>query len=315
MPPRRQILAAIPPVLAGCTSSPPATSPSTTGTRTPSEMIDDCRPMPDPPADPTAPESRDFVACYEEALVYNWLVAQNDGPSECHPDGPGSSVSSAGVGGATTVDIEPTRSAVVAGTDVGHYVVSSCTGRAEYWCRDEGRACANTGRNAHFVTHYVGDGRHARVPHNWFVCHVRDEPYRASDPDTNISIPADELGMTVRVYSFKEDVSADVTLTYLGPDERVLEKTYSPNGGPAVQSNVTVATGDYRLVAETDGERTVQEFSLTGRDDPAWNGVCVYVGPDDLHVVEVATEGDLSVPESTCYGDRNEGDESGDSES
>lgn len=315
MPSRRQVLAAIPSLFAGCASSPPVDRPTITPTATAPEMIDVCRVMPDPPVDPTRTEASEFVAAHEKAFVYNWLVAQNGGPDKCRPGGPGSSVSSTGVGGTTTIDIEPVQTAIVTEADVGYYIVSSCSGRAEYWCRDEGRGCAGAGRNANFVTHFVGDGRHVRIPHNWFVCHVRNDPYQASIANKNLSIPADEPGMTFRVYSFHEDATADVTLTYLDADEPILEKTYSPNVGPAVQSNVTVATGDYKLIAETDEEHTVHKFSLTDRDDAVWTGVCVYVGPDSLHVVEVATDGNIAVPEGTCYEHRIKATESGDSRS
>ena len=316
MPSRRHVLASLPPLLAGCASSAPVSRPTVTPTATPPEMIDECRAMPDPPAAPTRAEAREFVAAYEEARIYNWLVAQNDGPDECRPDGPGSSASAAGVAGATDVTIEFTKTTAVAETTTGYYIVSSCSARAAYWCRDEGRSCSHAGRNAHFVTHYVGDSQHVRIPHNWFVCHTRVDPYRTPETDTNISLSGKDPGLTFRVYLFddNEDVT-DISLTYLNAAEQVLQETYSPNVGPAVQSNVTVATGEYRLVVETADERAVHEFSLTGRDDPAWNGICVYVGPEGLHIVEVTTEGELAVPEGTCYEHRPEETTSGDSNS
>jgi hypothetical protein len=108
--------------------------------------------------------------------------------------------------------------------------------------------------------------------------------------------------LTFRVYLFDEnEEEANVSLTYLDIEEQILQETYTPNVGPAVQSNVTVATGEYRLVVETADDRAVHEFSITSRDDAAWNGLCVYVGPDGLHIVEVSTEGELAVPEGTCY--------------
>lgn len=314
MPSRRHILTTLPAVLAGCTSSSPVNRPTETSTVTPPEMIDECRAIPEPPTSPTQAEAREFVAAYEEARIYNWLVSQNDGPDECRPDGPGSSASAAGVAGATEVTIEGTQTAVVAETSSGYYVVSSCSARAAYWCRDEGRTCSHAGRNADFVTHYVSNGHHARIPHNWFVCHARADPYRVPDTDKNISLSAEEPGLTFRVYLFADNEDeADVSLTYLDADEQVLQETYTPNVGPAVQSNVTVATGEYRLVVETADERAVHEFSVTGQDDAAWNGFCVYLGPDGLHIVEITTDGELAVPEGTCYDHRTEETESGDS--
>lgn len=313
MPSRRHVLASLPTLLAGCGSSAPVNRPTETPTATPPELIDECRSMPDPPAAPTRAEAREFVATSEEARITNWLVAQNGGPDECRPDGPGSSASAAGVAGATDITIEDTQTAVAAETTAGYYLISSCSARAAYWCRDEGRTCSHAGRNADFVTHYVGDSRHVRIPHNWFVCHTRDNPYRAADTDMDISLPAEKPGLTFRVYLFDdtEDV-ADVSLTYLDADEQVLQETYTPNVGPAVQSNVTVATGEYRFVVETTDERAVHEFSLSGHGDAVWNGLCVYVGPDGLHIVEVSTEGELAVPEGTCYEHRASETESGD---
>lgn len=303
---RRFLLAAGTALLGGCASdSPdrnPAGLPSTTATATPPETITDCREPPTLPAEPTRERAREFVAAHEEALVYNWLVSQNGGPDDCRPDEPGSSASAASATGVTEVTVEPATTAVTADADPGFYVVSSCSGSASYWCPDEGRSCSGASRNAHFVTHYVGDGRHVRVPDNWTSCNVRDDPYRSPDAAENVSVPEDEPGATFRVYDFGGGDTVDATLTHLGSDETVLAETYEPPHGPAVQSNVTVRRGNYRLVASADDARTSREFSITGRDDPAWNGICVYLGPDgDLRIVEVATSGDLAVPESNCF--------------
>lgn len=297
----------MPAVLAGCSSaSPESSSFGPTSTVTPPETVTECRSTPDPPPDPIAAEARSFVAAAEETRLYNWLVAQNGGPDECRPEGPGVSSRGANVGAATEIDVETARTAVVAETDGGHYVVSTCSASAEYWCWDEGRACSSSRKNARFVTHFVGDGRHVRVPYNWFACHVREDPY-APDPGRTLTLPDDEPGLTFHVYPFRgPDSTADVTLTDLTAGERVLEKTYSPNVGPAVQSNVSVATGEYELAVETDDGRRTHEFSLAGPGDGPWNRLCVYVGPDDTRVVDVRTEGDLAVPAGTCFDRRDD---------
>jgi len=307
MPSRRQVLAAMPAAFVGCSSSSPESgSFGPTSTITPAETVTDCRAAPDPPADPSAEESREFVAAAEKSRLHNWLVAQHGGPEECRPAGPGSSSRGANVGAATELDVETARTAVVAETDGGHYVVSTCSASAEYWCWDEGRACATSRKNARFVTHFVGDGRHVRVPSSWFVCHVREDPY-APDPDRTLALPDDEPGLTFQVYPFRgADSSADVTLTDLTGNERVLEKTYSPNVGPAVQSNATVATGEYELAVGTGDDRRTHEFSLSGPDDGPWNRLCVYVGPDETRIVDVTTEGDFAVPAGTCFDRRDD---------
>lgn len=321
---RRVLLTAGAALLGGCASNPsvdrdPVGSPSDTSTSpstTAPATITDCRQLPDPPADPTQERAREFVAAYEEARVYNWLVTQNGGPDDCRPDEPGSNTSSRGTEGAVEIDVEAAETAVTADADGGFYVVSSCSGRARYWCPDEGRTCSSAGRNAHFVTHFVGDGSHVGVPSNWIACRVRDEPYRSPDAAENVTRSEDEPGMTFRVYDFREgDHDVDVTLTHLGAKEEVLAETYEPPHGPAVQSNVTVRRGDYRLVASAADDRTSHEFSLAGRADPSWDGVCIYLDPDgDLRVVEVATTGDLAVPESGCF-DRHVREEGDDGES
>lgn len=319
---RRQVLAAVPALLAGCSDSdaPPRDRwpTATDATTTPlPETITDCEPTPDPPSEPTADEARAFVAEFEEARIYNELVAQNGGPDECRPDGPGVQANSSRVRGATDVSVESAETAVVSPAPSGYYVVSSCSGAAEYLCvkRGPGTCGSSSRRNAHFVTHYVGDGEHVRIPHNWIVCAVREEPYRADDPSENVAVPEGEAGAEFRVYDFEEGRhEIDVTLTHAGADEEILSETYEPRYGPAVQTNVAVRTGAYRLEVASGGERTVRAFTLYGRDDPSWNGVCVYRAPDGaLDATVVATEGELAVPRTRCYErsqrERNDGTE------
>lgn len=316
---RHFVLAAGTALLGGCASDSstdgdpdghaPAESDSTdlsgsgaTGSTTPPATTVDCREPPSPPADPTRDSAREFVASHEAARIHNWLVAQHGGSGDCRPDGAGVEVRSSSARRVVEMSVEDAETAVTADTDAGFYVVSSCSGSARYWCPDERRACARAERNAHFVTHYVGDGEHVRVPDNWIACDVRDEPYRSPDAAENVAVPEDDPGMTFRIYDFLGGRAVDATLTHLGTGDEVLAETYEPPRGPSVQTNVTVRRGDYRLVASASDDRVAHEFSITSRDDPAWNGICVYLGPDaDIHVVEVATSGDLAVPESGCF--------------
>lgn len=302
---RRQILAAVPLLLAGCSRSPTADRRPTVTTTALPETITDCEPTPDPPSDPTAAEAREFVAAFEESRIYNELASQNGGLDECRPDGPGVSADSRRVRGPTEITVEPAATAITAETDAGFYVASSCSGEAEYLCvkRGPGSCSSRSGRNADFVTHFVGDGRHARIPHDWIACRVRDEPHRSPAESENVAGSEEEPGAQFRVCDFESGTHGiDVTLTHVGANEELLAETYEPPYGPAVQTNVTVRRGRYRLEAAAGDERAERALEIRGREDASWDGTCVYRGVDgSLAAVEVATENDLAVPETSCY--------------
>lgn len=300
---RRFLLACGSALLAGCSSGVPSVDREpVTPTPTPPETITECRDLPDPPADVTRQAAREFVTAYERAFVANDLIAQHGGPRSCPPEGPGTRGDAPNTTAAVALSIQTLETAVVAETAAGLYLVSTCEGSAEYWCTDEGRVCSHSGRNAAFVTHFVGEGRHVRVPHNWTACSYEAAPYTGPDPAPTLSVPEGESGLRLRVYDFGGgETPIPIELRHRGTGDVVLDRTADPPYGPAVYANVAVRTGPYRLVAGTGDGRTAATFDLAAFDDPDRNGVCVYRGPGGtITITTVATAGVLAPPTGVC---------------
>lgn len=152
------------------------------------------------------------------------------------------------------------------------------------------------------MTHFVGDGRHVRIPHNWTACHYESDPFTGPDTTSTISVPEGESGLRLRVYDFSEaETEISLELRHEGTGVTVFERTSQPPHGPSVSANVAVCTGTYRLVAATDRDSETATVTLSSFEDPSRDGLCVYHGPDGtLTIVEVGTTGELAPPVGVC---------------
>lgn len=294
---RRALLATLGSVaVAGCADR---TAPSTrhTDPLTPPANVTvytEARPMPDVPSSPSVESAREFVAAHEEALVYNELVGKGD-----------PMVRVSGTDYPISVEVEDATTHVVHEGDAGVYVLSSCSGEAEYYCenRDPNGGCGRgAGRNAHAVTHFVGDGEHVRIPFNAYSCKEFREPYAAGDPGENVALDDHELAARLNCYDFTGDEpTVDVRIIHAASGDRVLSESYDLSLPLSVQPNVTRRRGVYEIEATVDGVTAHGEWTVTDPEAASWTGLCVYVTPDgEPTVVTVGRNGPIQLPDSMC---------------
>lgn len=265
---RRALLATLETALfAGCESNPNdrVTGPDTTATETyAGTTLSEPKQTPKPP-ETLSPESAErFVRDDERATVYNQLLPGNPGTSG------GVEVDPGGCGGAKSIDVEEPTTPVLLTDEVGVYVASAISGHVEYACPGSGSASGT--RNHNFVTHYVGPDRHVAIPHNFYQCAGRDEPYASPRENGNATLDTDDDGhreetpLKIQLYNFHlDDPAVAVWLTHVGSGDRVLAETYSTDLSLTVVANLAVRTGTYRLVARlADGTSVTREFDAAG---------------------------------------------------
>lgn len=254
----------------------------------------DARPSPEVPSSPDAESAREFVAAHEEALVYNELVGAVDRPVEV-----------SGTDYPTSVEVEPATTQVVHEDDAGVYVLSSCSGEAEYYCedRDPNGGCGRgAGRNAHAVTHFVGDGEHVRVPYNWYACEASDEPYAGDGSSENVALDDRQRAARLNLYDLSGwEPTVDVTVTHRESGDVALERTYEPSLALTVQPDVTRRKGTYDVAVDVAGAVASGEWTVESPDDPTWTGLCAYVTPvGEPAVLTVGTDGPIELDDTAC---------------
>ena len=258
------------------------------------------RPMPEAPESPTVETAREFVATHEEHLVYNQLIGKAD-----------TRVRVSGYDYPTSVSVEPATTQVVHETDAGVYLLSSCSGEAEYYCedRDPNGGCGRgAGRNAHAVTHFVGDGEHRRVPFNAYACKEISDPYASDDPTENVPLDDHDRAAKLNIYDFTGlHPTVDAEITHAASGDLVLSKSYDLSLQLAVQADVTRRRGVYEVEATIDGVTVHREWTVTDREAASWTGLCVYATPDGEPVIVIAGKnGSIGLPESMCRRPRTE---------
>lgn len=284
--------------LAGCAgrADPPSTNRATDPLTPPGNLTvyTEARPMPEPPDSPTVETAQEYVATHEEHLVYNQLIGKAD-----------ARVRVSGHDYPISVEVEPATTQVVLDREEGVYLLSSCSGEAEYYCEDPepNSSCSRgAGRNAHHVTHFVGGGEHHRVPYNWYACKSSDEPYASDDPAENVQLDERERAARLNLYDFAGlHPTVDVTITHAASADVVLERSYDLSLSLALQPDVTRRKGVYETEATVDGTTAEGEWTVTDEDAPSWTGLSVYVTPGGEPVIlTVGRDGPMQLPESGC---------------
>lgn len=296
---RREILSALvcgTGVLAGCstesrfnresTSTPASTPPPNVTTFT------ETKTLPTPDGVSSREAARSFVQTHEQRYVYNELV---DGFGGSQP--------------AINIDVEPTQVAVVHTTDSGYYLLSSCTGSAEYY--DPDGSPSNSTRNASSVAHFVGPTHHRRIPFNAYRC---QRPIVESSSE----VASDEPAVRFQIYDFdtKPDYvhpeqgghMVDVTLTD-ADGTSVLEREYQTSLPLTVQPRVTETPGQYTLSASlADGRNIQHTWSLSGPASPSWWALSILItNGGDLAVQMLYPNEAVGLPSGTLC--RHMGDE------
>ena len=254
----------------------------------------EARPMPTAPNTPSREGAREFVATHEENLVYNQLIGKADRAVEV-----------SGRDYPTSVEVDPAQTQVVLEREAGVYVLSSCSGRAEYYCEyaDPNRGCGrSSGRNAHAVTHFVGDGEHVRIPYNWYACKRSEGPYESDDPVENVDLDERERGARLNIYDFSGwKPTVEVTITHQNSGDVALEKSYDMSLALAVQPDVARRKGTYTVEVDVAGATASGEWEITSKNDPSWRGLCIYVSPSgEPAVLTVGTDGPIELHDTGC---------------
>ncbi|WP_255150858.1 hypothetical protein [Halorarius halobius] len=243
--------------VAGCSSrDPPAPEP--TPEPTPPPDVETVTPLDEPgtPDDVSSRSAaREFVARHERRLVHEELRS--------------------GFGGAqppVAIDVERPQVAVVHETDRGYYLLSTCSGSADY--HDPDGSARGATRNAASVAHFVGDV-HRRIPFNGYRCR---RPVATTTPRSDV--PAARF----QIYDFEtppdDDTDAgghEVAVT-VSDESTVLDETYRTSLPLTVQPGVTASSGRYALEASlADGGRVEHDWDLSDADAPAWWALAVLV--------------------------------------
>jgi hypothetical protein len=218
------------------------------------------RPIPAPSGVQHSAAARSFVERHERRYVFNELV---DGSGQTQP--------------AVDVTVDPVQVAVVARTDRGYYLLSSCRGSVEYAATDGSSGGMTV--YASSVAHFVGSGTHRRIPFNAYRCR---EPV-VSFPDGSPETPAARF----QLYDFETPPDADletpdghrVDVTVEGPDgEPVLAREYQTSIPLTVQPSVTRTPGAYTLTASLNGAAPIShDWSLSTPVDASWWALAVVI--------------------------------------
>ena len=293
---RRRLLALLgSTALAGCgardtspsarptTRSTPATPPSNVTVYT------EARDAPERPDEVTRESAVAFVAEHEETLVYNELIGDGNPMVRVSGQGP-----------ATDVSVDPAEVVVLFEREEGLFLLSSCTGTAEYYC--EGSCGSSTTRNASAVTHFVGPDDHVRVPYNAYACRDVLEPYAGDDPSENVELDERDAAAKVQLYDLAPgDHDLDVTVTHRASGDRVLDETFELSLPLTVRTDLTRRKGAYDVRAELpDGTSATGEWTVTGPATYSWTGLSVYVTPAEELVVHTVGGAGIDLPESLC---------------
>jgi hypothetical protein len=254
---------------------------------------------PTPPADVTTettvsvPEARSvdsvdaavaFVEEHESRYVHNELV---DGFGGSQP--------------ATDITVEPASASVVHTTEHGYYLLSACSGSADYY---SAKGSSSASRNAVSVAHFVGGDTHRRVPFNFYSCaepavptptERRDDPPLARLQLYDFETPPDyenpsEGGHTVEL-AVRDDTG-----------DAVLDRAYQTSLPLTVQPRVTDQPGEYIISAALDGADVSASFdwSLPGPEAPSWWAVAVIVtNAGGLTIQRLYPDETVGVPQRT----------------
>lgn len=265
-------------------STPPTPPPNVT-------VYTETRDAPERPDEVTRESAVAFVAEHEETLVYNELIGEGD---------PMVRARASGQGPATDVSVDPAEVVVLFEREGGVFLLSSCTGTAEFYC--EGSCGPSMTRNASAVTHFVGPDDHVRVPYNAYACRDVLEPYAGDDPTENVELDERDAAAKVQFYDLAlGNHDLDVTVTHRASGDRVLDGTFELSLPLTVRTDLTRRKGVYDVRAELpDGTTATGEWTVNGPASYSWTGLSVYVTPgEDLVVHTVGGEG-IDLPESLC---------------
>ncbi|ELZ98057.1 hypothetical protein C440_02378 [Haloferax mucosum ATCC BAA-1512] len=269
---RRDILAGVAggvSMLTGCLGKrESAEEPTRTRTTEPTPpanvtVFTETEPLPTPSAASVSDReaARSFVERYEQQYVYNELV-----------HGFGSN------GAATAIDVESAQAVVVHTTDRGYYLLSSCTGSAEYYDRNGSNSGAS--RNASAIAHFVGSDTHRRIPFNYYQCSrpgvEQSEKEAGNTPTARFQIYDFD---TEPDYDHPEEGghTVDVTVTDDG-GATVLDREYQTSLPLTAQTRVTETPGEYTLSVSLDSEKRLEyEWSLSDPNKPSWWALSILV--------------------------------------
>lgn len=258
-------------VLAGCSGRPRVTESATpTADPTPPPdvtTITETKPLPEPDGVASRDAARLFVERHERRFVYNELVG---GFGTRQP--------------AVDVSVDPPAVDVVHDTDGGYLLLSTCTGRAEYYDPDGSPSTA--GRNAASVAHFVGGDTHRRIPFNAYRCHdaVASTPTDREEAPTARFQLYDFATPLDRERSEREGYTVDVRVT--DGTDAVLDRRYRTELPLSVQPRVTTEAGSYTLSASlaaegtNDGATIERDWSLSTPVDPTWWALALVITPE-----------------------------------
>lgn len=249
----------------------------------PDVVTETAKAVPEPSGVDSTEAATAFVTEHESRYVHNELV-----------DGFG------GDRAATDITVELASAAVVHTTEQGYYLLSTCSGSAEYYSAD---GSSGAGRNAASVAHFVGGDTHHRVPFNFYSC---ESPGVPTPTERESGPPLARLQLydfqTPPDYENPDEGGHTVDLTVRDDDgEAVLDRSYQTSLPLSVQPRVTDEPGAYTISAALDDGTTAKyDWAPSGPEDPSWWAVAVIVtNAGGLTVQRLYPNETVGLPERT----------------